>query len=95
MKKNKVLQFGVVVMLLFSVVSCGNDPKVGEVWRYRPNGINKNPFKEAPKLKSFYDYKIIDVKGEYVLYMDLSDSTPQSSTISMFKIEAERISNCK
>jgi hypothetical protein len=86
----------VSALLAAALFSCNsNDPKVGDVWRYRPKSSNENPFRETSKLRQFYDYKVIDVKDGYVLYMDLSDSTKKSSTIRMFKASAERLSGCR
>ena len=83
-------------LLAGALFSCNlNDPKIGDVWRYRPRSSNENPFRETSTLRQFYDYKVIDVKDGYVLYMDLSDSIKQSSTIKLFKISAERLSGCR
>lgn len=67
-------------------------PKEGDVWRWRTDGGSEDPFKNNT-LKPYYDFKVIAVKGSYVQYMDLSDSSIQSSSIRWFKIGSERISN--
>ena len=99
MKKFKLITVSctcVSALLVAALFSCNlNDPRIGDVWRYRPSSSNENPFRETSKLPKFYDYKVIDVKDGYVLYMDLSDSVRKSSTIRMFKVSAERLSSCR
>lgn len=97
MMNRKMNGFFAYVLLSVVLSSCNGfgDPKVGDVWRYRPKISNENPFRETSKLKPSYDYKVIDVKDGYVLYLDLSDSTRGSSTIRMFKVSAERLSDCR
>lgn len=94
--KTKTSILALIALLVASLFSCNlNDPRIGDVWRYRPRLSNENPFRETSNLRKFYDYKVIDVKDGYVLYMDLSDSTRKSSTIRMFKVSAERLSGCR
>lgn len=63
-------------------------PKIGDVWRYVPKS-SEDPFRVESK--KFYDYKILDIKDDYILYMDLSDSITESSTVEMFKVGSERL----
>lgn len=95
MSNRKMNGFFAYVLLAVVLSSCNgfSDPKVGEIWRYRPKSSNENPFRETSTLRPFYDYKVIDVKDGYVLYFDLSDSTKESSTIRFFKLSAERLSD--
>jgi len=82
------LAYVMLVAVLF--VGCSN-PKVGETWRWTPRKINENPFKEQ-KIKRYYDYKVLEVKDDYILYLGLEDSLIDSSTIKVFKILVECIS---
>ena len=85
----------VSVLLAAALLSCngnnGNDPKIGDIWRYTTKLSNR----ETSKLMEFYDFKVIDVNDGYVFYMMLPDSTKFSSTIRMFKVGAECISGCR
>jgi len=86
------------ILLSAALFSCSQpeiEPQIGDVWRYRPITSNNNPFTETTTLKKYYDYKIIDIKDGYVLFYDLIDSTKESSTIKMFKFNAERICGCR
>lgn len=81
----------VVILLSISVYqdSYLSDPKVGEVWRWATNQSG-NPFDKG-RLKQFYDYKVIEIRGRYIQYMDLSDSSVESSSIKIFKFSSECI----
>ncbi len=68
-------------------------PEVNDVWRYHPPSPNEDPFYNGI-LKKYYDYKVIDVKNGYIQYMDLEDSSIESSTLRMFYCNSECI-NCK
>ena len=89
---NIILFFGVIYLLGLDV----KDPKIGEVWEYNPRSKNtNNPFITKVMLKPSYRYKVVDLKNDYVQYMDLYDSTISSSSIRMFKAGAKCVKNCQ
>ena len=85
------------MLLLAAVSSCNESatPEVGDVWRWNVKEKSKNPFANYRKLNPYYDYKVIAVQNGYVKYMDLFDSSIETSTVRMFKVSAERLSNCR
>ena len=85
-------------LLLLAAVflsSCNEskDPKVGEIWRYSPTPTG-NPFLYSLE-SQYYDYKVIEIRGNYLKYMDIKYSYISSSSIRRFKIEAKCLSNCR
>lgn len=89
-------RYFVSTLLAAVLLSCNEfkEPKVGEVWRWTVRGENKNPFLRGYKLKPYYDYKVLAVQDGYVQYLDLSNSAVESSTVKMFKVSAECLSDC-
>ncbi|RPD43413.1 hypothetical protein [Paracnuella aquatica] len=95
--RNSFSRYFVSTMLAAVLLSCNEfkEPKVGEVWRWTVKGENKNPFSSGYKLKPYYDFKVLAVQNGYVQYLDLRDSSVESSTIQMFKVSAECLSDCR
>tara|TARA_R110000772_G_scaffold95789_1_gene194129 strand:- start:2889 stop:3137 length:249 start_codon:yes stop_codon:yes gene_type:complete len=63
-----------------------NSIEIGQVWEYIP--VDENPFKK----KIFSSDSVIDVKGDYVLFIRNGDSISQRK--SWFIIGYECVRNC-
>lgn len=72
----------IVIILLIVLAGCEARPKTGEIWRYQYS----NPF--DPYMR---DYRVIDVKGRYIQYVNIANNDTQTNTISYFLLDSKRI----
>lgn len=62
---------------------------IGDTWSYNP--YRDNPFNNKVDKK----YKVLDIKNNYVKYIDIENGTIHSSSILYFKVGAKKISEEK
>lgn len=86
-----VINSALLCIVFYAIYNNGfKTPKKGEVWKYSTTETSINPFYDSYTKKSYY-FKVLDVQGDYVLYMDIDDSTQYTSYIRFFKIGSKQI----
>ena len=66
-----------LVLLLLIIISCNNQPKIGQTWIWK----NNNPFNPIVK-----EYIILDIKNDYIKYKELETGYIDSMHSSLFLI---------
>ena len=85
MKNLKRSAYGLSFLIaLLCLQGCGNDLKVGETWVYEIDA--ENPFKKPVQ----FEYEVLDLKGDYVLFKDKLTGQVRSERVRYFLIGSHK-----